>query len=790
MQPLQSLLDYLRIRPLTGRLLAYLVLFTLVLSMFATGYQVHNEYQAERERLQKNQVQAAQMIAGTIASQLWTLSLSEMDETLENALELAGVTHIEVTADNGQRFTAGPRPESNVISHSLPLIMEQGDGESVELGTVSTYSSYTPLLESLVNRTLTNLGFQSLVLFAGALGFLLIVRYALTRHLEAISDYARRLNLDALIAPLKLSRTPPRNGDELSELEHALNTMRLQLLEDTRSIRRSEIRSQDERDQAVRANQAKNLFLANVSHELRTPLQSVLGFAGLLRDAPLDAEQQEYLSHLESAAENLSRIINDLLDISRMEAGKLALEILPFNLRETLDDLIRMQAPEARRKGLRLERRVDPDIPAMLEGDPMRLRQVLLNLVSNAIQYTDSGHVLISAELVQHSNQQASIRIAVEDTGIGIASEDFQSIREPYVQLADHSHRYAPGAGLGLAVCDQLVELMGGQLRIDSEPGEGSTFWVELTLPSSAGSQSSVRPDRSALSGRQVLVVDSYPLSRKITLELLDTLGLSLTAVSSGREALDLISETRDTGVPFDAIIIDGFLPDMNTDRFCRVIRYSNELSGSRMLVLSSNPQRGDAEHFRELGADAFLSKPLRESYLVPMLQQLLTQPPEQRSFLTRFSLMGPEDTVAEQTVIPECTGAVILLVEDNPVNRKLTQRQLEKLGCLVRVAEDGEQALVIWEETEELDGILMDCVLPGRDGFETTRLIRKKEREQARPSVPIIALTANAMEADEEQCLRAGMNAFIAKPVTVDILQTVLRQQLATDQTQVARSE
>ena len=779
MHPIQSLLDYLRIRPLTGRLLAYLVLFTLILSLFATGYQVQSEYRAERDRLQQNQRQAAEMIASTVASQLWTLSLEEMDDTLGNALELAGVTYIEVTADDGRRFTAGQRPESNVISHSLPLTMDQRNAEAVQLGQVSAYSTYTPLIESLLHRTLTNLAFQSLVLFVGALGFLLIVRYALTRHLEAISDYARRLNLDALIAPLKLERTAPRKGDELSELEHALNTMRLQLLEDTRNIRRSEIRSQDERDQAVRANEAKNLFLANVSHELRTPLQSVLGFAGLLRDAPLDAEQQEYLEHLESAAGNLSGIINDLLDISRMEAGKLTLEVLPFDLRETLDDLIRMQAPEARRKGLRLERRVDPDIPSLLEGDPMRLRQVLLNLVSNAIQYTDSGHVLISAELIQHRSQQASIRIAVEDTGIGIASEDFQRIREPYVQLADHSHRYVPGAGLGLAVCDQLVELMGGRLQIDSLPGEGSTFWVELTLPTSAGSQSSTRPDRSVLSGRQILVVDSYPLSRKITLGLLDELDLSLTAVSTGREALDLVTETRDTGVPFDVIVIDGFLPDMNTDRFCRVIRQSSELSGSRMLVLSSNPQRGDAEHFRDMGADAFLSKPLRESYLVPMLQQLLSQPAEQRSFLTRFSLMEADNTPVGEALIPECEGAVILLVEDNPVNRKLTRRQLEKLGCQVRVAEDGEQALTEWEASDQIDGILMDCVLPGRDGFETTRLIRKKECDQARPTVPIIALTANAMEADEEQCRQAGMNAFIAKPVTVDTLRTVLSQQL-----------
>ncbi|WP_372966660.1 response regulator, partial [Marinobacter sp.] len=584
------------------------------------------------------------------------------------------------------------------------------------------------------------------------------------------------LNLDALVAPLELRRKKPSKPDELSELEQALNKMRLQILEDTRSLRQNSLQTQSERDEAVRANQVKNQFLANVSHELRIPLQSVLGYANLLTDTPLDQEQKEYVSTLLNASENLSAIINDLLDISSMEAGKLELEEIPFDLRETLNDLIHMLGARAREKGLALEMRVDESLPWAVIGDPIRVRQVLLNLLANAIKFTDSGHVLISIEVLGRHEGKVRLRLAVEDTGEGINPEELPLVYEPYVQLGQRFTRQLAGAGLGLAICRQLIDLMGGALDVESRPGEGSTFWVELNLKEASDSSARVRPDSRMVRGRRVLVVDSYELSQKITLEILSRFEIQIEAVKSAGEALTSLRQAFDGGDPYHAIILDGFIPDMDSDLLCRQIRTNALWSDTRLLILSSNPQRGDAEHFRQAGADAFLSKSLRESYLIPILNQLFNDIKQKdRRFLTRFSMKTVNNGSSIRRELP-CGRKRVLLVEDNPVNRLLTKRLLEKLGCEVMIANDGRAARTLWQ-LHSFDIIFMDCVMPHMDGFEATRKLREWEHKRNLPRVPVVALTASAMEKDEEQCRAAGMDAFVPKPVNLEMLRAVLEQ-------------
>ncbi|HET8848521.1 MAG TPA: response regulator, partial [Marinobacter sp.] len=559
-------------------------------------------------------------------------------------------------------------------------------------------------------------------------------------------------------------------------LEQALNKMRLQILEDTRSLRQTTLQTQSERDDAIRANHAKNRFLANVSHELRIPLQSVLGYANLLGDTPLDQEQREYVHTLLNASESLSAIINDLLDISSMEAGKLELEAVPFDLRETVNDLVHMLGARAREKGLALEVRIDENLPWALTGDPVRIRQVLLNLLSNAIKFTDSGHVLVSIEVLGRRDEKVRLRLAVEDTGVGINPDDIPLVYEPYVQLGQRFQRQLPGAGLGLTICRQLIDLMGGTLDVESRPGEGSTFWMELTLEEAQGSAARVRPDSRRVQGRRILVVDSYELSRKITLEMLSRYDIHIEAVRSAGEALAALRQAFDANAPYDAMILDGFVPDMDSDLLCKQIHSNPQWGTLRILILSSNPQRGDAEHFRQAGADGFLSKSLRESYLIPMLNQLFSdQQTQERRFLTRFSLQTssePDPRPAELS----CGRMRVLLVEDNPVNRTLTRRLLERLGCDVMTANDGEAAAALWQ-WHPFDVILMDCLMPRVDGFEATRRLRRWEQEQNRSPIPVVALTASAMEEDEERCREAGMDSFVAKPVNLEMLRAVLEQ-------------
>ncbi|MBW0146855.1 response regulator [Marinobacter arenosus] len=764
------------IRPLAARLLVYVLLFSLVFSLVATGVQMIGEFERRKEDLEATQAKAAELISGSMSNNIWLMNYSEVANSLDDMKAVTAIAHAHVLTSTGDEFTTGTLPEGRVISQSFPLVFDRSSFRSPEeVGTLTLTSSVESIYHDLRDRALLNLLFQSIVVMLGTLGLLVIVRMTLSRHLETMADYAARLNLDALVDPLKLKRKAPKTPDELTELEQALNKMRLQILEDTRSLRQTTIQSQGERDEAIRANHAKNQFLANVSHELRIPLQSVLGYANLLTDTPLDQDQREYVHTLLSASEGLSAIINDLLDISSMEAGKLVLDDIPFDLRETLNDLVHMLGSRAREKGLALELRIDEDLPWALKGDPVRIRQILLNLTSNAIKFTDSGHVLISIEVLGRRDDQARLRLAVEDTGVGINPEDIPLVYEPYVQLGQRFQRQLPGAGLGLTICRQLVNLMDGSLDLESRPGEGSTFWIEITLPVAPESSARVRPDTRMVKNRRILVVDSYELSRKITLEMLSRHEVHIEAVKSAGEALTSLRQAFDSQQPFDAIVLDGFVPDMDSDLLCRQIRGNPLWSDMRLLILSSNPQRGDAEHFRQAGADAFLSKSLRESCLTPILNQLFADAAKQkRRFLTRFSLQAVSDS-SRRRELP-CGRMKVLLVEDNPVNRTLTRRLLEKLGCDVMTANDGEAAASLWQ-WHPFDLIFMDCIMPRVDGFEATRRLREWESSNSRPRVPVVALTASAMEEDEEKCRRAGMDSFVAKPVNIEMLRAVLEQ-------------
>ncbi|NMT65204.1 hybrid sensor histidine kinase/response regulator [Marinobacter orientalis] len=778
--PSNRLFRRIGVRPLAARLLVYVLLFSVILSLAATGVQMIGEFERRTAELRNTQQRAADLVSGAMSNNLWLMNYSEVANSLDDMRALPEIQHARVITATGEEFNTGIYPDDRVITQSFPLVFDRASFDSSDdtreaMGTLTVTSSVETVYNELMDRALLTLAYQSMIVMLGTLGLLLIVRLTLSRHLEAISDYAARLNLDALIEPLRLRRKPPRRGDELSELEQALNTMRLQLLEDTRSLRQTSIQSRDERDEAVRANHAKSQFLANVSHELRIPLQSVLGYANLLTDTPLDQDQREYVHTLMNASESLSSIINDLLDISSMEAGKLMLEDIPFDLRETLNDLVHMLGARAREKGLALELRIDENLPWALRGDPVRLRQILLNMTSNAIKFTDSGHVLISIEVLGRRDDKVRLRIAVEDTGVGINPEDIPLVYEPYVQLGQRFQRQLPGAGLGLTICRQLVQLMNGSLELESKPGDGSTFWMELTLPVAAESATRSRPDTSMIRGKRILVVDSYELSRKITLEMLARHELDIEAVNSAAEALTSLRLASDSHEPFNAIVLDGFVPDMDSDLLCRQIRGNPEWSHTRLLILSSNPQRGDAEHFRQAGADAFLSKSLRESCLTPILHQLFADAArDERRFLTRFSLQAVSDNTRRRE--PPCSRMKVLLVEDNPVNRTLTRRLLEKLGCDVMTANDGEAASSLWQ-WHPFDLIFMDCIMPRMDGFEATRRLRQWEKDHNRTPVPVVALTASAMEKDEEQCREAGMDSFVAKPVNIEMLRAVLEQ-------------
>ncbi|HBO94705.1 MAG TPA: hypothetical protein DD667_15595 [Gammaproteobacteria bacterium] len=482
-------------------------------------------------------------------------------------------------------------------------------------GELAKVSSFQQFYDEVLGQALHNLWFQSIVVMLGTLGLLLIVRITLFRHLETMADYAARLNLDALVDPLKLRRKAPKRPDELSELEQALNRMRLQILEDTRSLRQDTLKSRDERDEAIRANHAKNQFLANVSHELRIPLQSVLGYANLLTDTPLDQEQREYVNTLLGASENLSAIINDLLDISAMEAGKMELEAIPFDLRETLNDLIHMLGSRAREKGLALEVRVDENLPWALVGDPVRIRQVMLNLLSNAIKFTDSGTVELRIQCLADK-----VLVLVQDSGRGIPLDEQSRVFEEYHQVFTH-HRQQ-GVGLGLSVVKRLAVLLQLDLQLESVPGAGTTF--RLVLPKGDPALVARQEEVSgfSLQGCRVLVVDDDPALLEATCSLLAEWGCEVMAADGKDAAL----AHADASVPPQIIVSDYHLQGCTGLSVIRAVQSCLDQPVPAVLMSGdTSPQL--VQNMRD-NALFLLKKPVKPVHLRKVLRQLLQQPP------------------------------------------------------------------------------------------------------------------------------------------------------------------
>jgi len=790
---IKNLLNILKLKPLATRLLAYILIFSTSVAIVSTGVQLYFDFRSEVDSIESSLDQVSATFSDSLSNSLWHVDQDELRLHLNGIDKLQNIHFVSVATGYGDVISVGEMPKDvKKISRNYPLVYKRAN-DNVEahwLGELTIVSSLKPVYQRLKGKFLIILVSQSIKTFFVSLFILLIVRTLLTKHLETMARYARNLDMENLSEALKLKRKAPDKSDELSDVVHALNQMRIRLYRDTSLLKKSESQSIDERNQAVQASKAKSLFLANMSHELRTPMNGVLGFSSLLLDTGLDNEQREYVQTIQGSAESLLGIVNDILDISRIESGKLIIEPIAFSLRSTVVDVISLLGKKAEAKGVALETRIDPELPMLLEGDPVRLRQILINLTSNAIKFTSRGHVLISIEYIKQLHNDVQLRMTVEDTGIGINSEHQLTIFEEFKQADPSTTRKYGGSGLGLAICKQLVELMGGQIGLESEVDKGATFWITLSLPMVKEPLTNVQEDMNALEGLRVLVLDSYELSQKITLESLNQWGVQFESAHTAGEALKLLELASDTGRPFDMILMDDFMPDMDGMDFCEIVRSSPYCPNVSLLVLSSNPQRGDAARFRAAGVDGFLSKQLRDQYLRSAIQQVVIEKRlyekglleknvsgktcHEKKLVTRFTIQGQEAPKVDEAVSDSLVR--VLLVEDNVVNQKLAARMLEKAGCKVDVADNGKVAIDQWQENN-YQMVFMDCMMPVMDGYEATREIRLQEALSGLDRTPIIALTANAMEGEREYCQNAGMDEFITKPVKAEQLRSVVEQ-------------
>lgn len=758
------------------RIVALIVLTSLALSAVATAYYLNQEYRRGIEALQAQFDWIGVSHVPALAGNVWALDREQTLQQLEGIRRLPAVVQAVVIGDLPWPAIARASEASDpgpILTREYDLLHRDGSGPAggERIGRLRVTASLSGLHERLWATAWQILGLE--LLRAGVLSTVLILglRALVTRRLARIADYTAGLRLDNLQRSDAAPPTARAGGDDIDRLGQAIDRMRHHLRDEV--DRRLEIEAHSralevDKQAAMLANATKSEFLASMSHEIRTPMNGVIGMANLALQGPLPARERRYVEKVLGSAQLLLRILNDILDYSKVEAGMLQIERAEFDLPSLLDSVADVVGLQVEEKGLELVFDQGHDLPPLLLGDALRLRQVLLNLCSNAVKFTERGHVTLRVQELERSEREITLRFAVHDTGIGMTPTEIAALFKPFSQGDRSTARRFGGTGLGLAISQRLMQLMGSRITVTSAPGEGSCFTFDLRLGLADASQVVVAPPAAVLHGR-LLVVDDSEAARLVLCAMSARLGFEVDAVDSGAAALQAVVAAEAVQRPYRIVLLDWRMPAMDGVECAQRIAAAAQHPPCVLMVSAlarDELVRQLQQHALQVGA--VLTKPVTPSSLLDACHSVLGTRPA-------AAPAGAPATDWLQHYRRRLAGLTVLVAEDNEVNVELAVDVLQRVGMQVVVARDGEQALAVLH-SQRVDGVLMDCQMPVIDGLAATQRIRAVP---AWRDLPVIAMTASAMVGDREQALAAGMNDHVAKPIDIEALYATLARWL-----------